>query len=104
MTYIVSLQTHDIGIRLALGAPHKAILRMVLQRACGSSSLGIGLGVVVSLVVMRFLSSQFRGISPLDPLTLAVVIAAILACGLSGCLLPARRATRVDPMVTLRYE
>jgi putative ABC transport system permease protein len=66
--------------------------------------MGIGIGVVVSLLVTRFLSSQFRGISPRDPLTLALVIGAILACGLSACLLPARRATHVDPMVTLRYE
>jgi putative ABC transport system permease protein len=104
MTYIVSLQTHDIGIRLALGAPHNAILRMVLQRGMGLILVGVGLGLVVSLLVTRFLSSQFRGISPRDPLTLALVIAAILAAGLSACLLPARRATRVDPMVTLRYE
>ena len=104
MTYIVSLQTHDIGIRLALGAPHKTILRMVLQRGMGLILMGIGIGVVVSLLVTRFLSSQFRGISPRDPLTLALVIGAILACGLSACLLPARRATHVDPMVTLRYE
>jgi putative ABC transport system permease protein len=104
MTYIVSLQTHDIGIRLALGAPHNAILRMVLQRGMGLILVGVGLGLVVSLLVTRFLSSQFRGISPRDPLTLALVIAAILAAGLLACVLPARRATRVDPMVTLRYE
>jgi putative ABC transport system permease protein len=104
MTYIVSLQTHDIGIRLALGAPHKAILRMVMQRGMRLILIGIGIGLVVSLLVTRFLLSQFRGISPRDPLTLALVIGAILACGLSACLLPARRATRVDPMVTLRYE
>ena len=66
--------------------------------------LGIGLGVVVSLLATRFLSSQFRGISPRDPLTLALVIAAIMTAGLSACLVPARRATRVDPMVILRYE
>ena len=104
MTYIVSLETHDIGIRLALGAPQLAILRMVLERGMRLILLGVGIGAVVSLLVTRFLSSQFRGISPRDPLTLALVIAAIMAAGLSACLLPARRATRVDPMVTLRYE
>jgi putative ABC transport system permease protein len=104
MTYIVSLQTHDIGIRLALGAPHLAILRMVLERGMRLILMGVGIGVVASLLVTRFMSSQFRGISPRDPLTLALVIAAIMTAGLSACLLPARRATRVDPMVTLRYE
>src|SRR5215469_15084087 len=104
MTYIVSLETHDIGIRLALGAPHVAILRMVLERGMRLILIGVGIGVVVSLLITRFLSSQFRGISPRDPVTLALVIAAILTAGLSACLLPTRRAVRVDPMVTLRYE
>ena len=98
MIYIVSLETHDIGIRLALGAPHLAILRMVLERGMRLILMGVGIGVVASLLVTRFLSSQFRGIS------LALVIAAILTAGLWACLLPARRATNVDPMVTLRYE
>jgi predicted permease len=104
MTYIVSLQTHDIGIRLALGAPPSAILRMMLKRALLLIGTGIVIGLLASVGLTRFLSSQFRGISATDPLTLLVVVGTVMGAGLSACLLPARRATQVDPMTTLRNE
>jgi putative ABC transport system permease protein len=104
VTYIVSLQTHDIGIRLALGAPPSTILNMMLKRALGLIAMGIVIGLLASIGLTRFLSSQFHGISATDPLTLLVVAATVMGAGISASLLPARRATRVDPMTTLRNE
>ena len=104
MTYIVSLKTHDIGIRLALGAPQATILSMMVRRGFVLIAPGIVIGLLASLALTRFLSGQFRGISATDPLTLALVIATVLLAGLSACFFPARRATQVDPMATLRNE
>lgn len=104
MTYIVSLRTHDIGIRLALGAPRTVILRMMLQKGFVLIAIGIAVGLIASLAVTRLLSSQLPGISATDPPTFVLVVAAVMAAGLAACVLPARRATRVDPMVALRYE
>ncbi len=104
MTYIVSLQTHDIGIRLAMGAQQEAILRMVVRKGLALISAGIAIGLLASIVLTRYLSAQFRGISATDPLTYALVILAVILAGLSASFLPARRASQTDPMVALRYE
>ena len=104
MTYIVSLRTHDIGVRLALGAPRSNILRLMLNRGARLIVTGIVIGLVTSLALTRYLAGQFRGVSATDPLTLSVVVVAVLVAGISACVLPARRAASVDPMVTLRYE
>jgi putative ABC transport system permease protein len=104
MTYIVSLRTHDIGIRLALGAPRSNILRLMLNRGVRLILTGIAIGMAASLALTRYLAGQFRGVSATDPLTLAVVVLAVLLAGILACVLPARRAASVDPMVTLRYE
>lgn len=104
MTYIVSLKIHDIGIRLALGAPREAILWLMLKRGAWLVGWGMLIGLVSSLGLTRFMSSQFRGVSAYDPLTLAVVLPMVLAAGLAACSLPAHRATQVDPMSTLRNE
>jgi putative ABC transport system permease protein len=104
MAYAVSLQIHDIGIRLALGAEPSDILRMVLQQGFALIAVGIALGVGVSFGLTRFLASQLWGVSASDPWTFAVVVAAILSAGLAACWFPARRATQVDPVTALRYE
>jgi len=104
MTYIVSLKTHDVGIRLALGASRSNILRLMLKRGLTLILTGIAIGLVASLALTRLLASQFRGVSATDPLTLGLVVTAVFGVGVTACVLPARRATRVDPMVTLRYE
>jgi putative ABC transport system permease protein len=104
MSYIVSLKTHDIGIRLALGAPQAEILRMMVRRGLVLIVPGILIGLLASLGLTRFLSSQFRGVSATDPLTLVLVVFAVMLAGVSACFLPARRATQVDPMTTLRNE
>ncbi len=104
MAYAVSLQTHDIGIRLALGAEPRDILRMVLKQGFALIAGGIAIGLAVSLGLTRFLASQLWGVSAFDPWTLAAVVVTILSAGLAACFFPARRATQVDPVTALHYE
>lgn len=104
MAYSVSLQTHEIGIRMALGAQQGSVLRMVLKKGLLIIALGIIIGEVVSLALTRFVQSQIWGVSARDPLTFAAVLAVLVMVGIAACLVPARRATKVDPLVALRYE
>jgi predicted permease len=104
IAYTVSRQTHEIGIRMALGAGRADVLGMVLRMGMRMLSLGIGIGLLASFGVSRVIANQLWGISPRDPLTLAGVIAVVATAGLAACYLPARRATRVDPLVALRSE
>jgi len=104
MAYTVSLQTHEIGVRLALGAQQRNILNMVLAKGARLLAAGLLLGLFASYGLTRFLASQIWGVSATDPWTFAAVAALLVAVGLGACLLPARRATRVDPLVALRYE
>ena len=104
MAYSVSLQTHEIGIRMALGAPTSNVLRMVLRKGLRLISVGILLGMLASITLTRFVSSQFWGVSPRDPVTFLGVIVVLAVVGTAACLVPARRATRVDPLIALRYE
>jgi ABC-type antimicrobial peptide transport system permease subunit len=89
---------------MALGAERAHVLRMVLGMGARLVGLGLTIGLVVSLGATRVLSSQLWGVAPHDPLTLAAVIAVVALAGAAACLFPARRATRVDPMIALRYE
>ena len=104
MAYTVSLQTQEIGVRMALGAQRATILRMVLVRGLRLLVVGICLGLVGALFVARLLQSQVWGVSFKDPWTFAAVSVTVIVVGLLACLLPARRATTVDPMIALRYE
>jgi putative ABC transport system permease protein len=104
MTYIVSLKTHDIGIRLALGASREAILQLILKRGLVLILTGVGIGMAASLGVTRFLAGQLGGVSASDPVTLIGVVLTMMLAGLVACFLPARRATLVEPMATLRNE
>jgi len=104
MAYTVSLQTHEIGIRMALGAQQSDILRMVLLKGLRLIAAGIVVGLLASYGATRLIASQIWGVSPTDPLTFAGVVLAIITVGVAACLLPARRATRVDPLIALRYE
>jgi putative ABC transport system permease protein len=104
MGYTVSLQTHEIGIRMALGAQRANIIRMVVGKGLGLVAAGIAIGVGTSLGVTRLLSSELFGVRPSDPLTFGAVTFVVLLVGAAACFLPARRATRVDPLIALRYE
>jgi putative ABC transport system permease protein len=102
--YTVSRQTQEIGIRMALGAGRGDVLRMVMWMGLQLVAIGVAVGLLASLGVTRVIASQLYGVSPHDPLTLAVVVIVLLAVGCAACYFPALRATRVDPMVALRYE
>jgi putative ABC transport system permease protein len=104
MSYSVLLRTRDIGIRMALGARPIDIFKHVLTQALVLALIGLGIGLVLAVTSTRVLSSLLYGISPTDPITLAATALVLLLVALLASYLPARRATKVDPMVTLRYE
>lgn len=104
MAYNVSLQTHEIGIRMALGAQQANILGLVLLHGFRLVAGGILVGLLFSYALTRLLASQISDVSATDPWTFAAVLVLVVIVGLAACLLPALRASRVDPLVALRYE
>jgi putative ABC transport system permease protein len=104
MAYTVSLQTHEIGIRMALGAQQNDVLRMVLKKGLALIATGTIAGLAAGLALTRLMSSQIWGVSPTDPWTFSAVAALILPVGLAACLFPARKATQVDPLVSLHHD
>ena len=104
MSYTTSQRTNEIGIRMALGAERGTVLRMVLGESAGLLAAGVVVGVLLAFGALRVLSSRLFGVSPSDPLTLAGAVAVLGAAVLLAGYLPARRASRVDPLVALREE
>jgi putative ABC transport system permease protein len=104
VSYSVSQQTHYIGVRMALGASPADILRMVLKQGLVLALLGVVIGVVAALGLMRLLRTLLFEVSTNDVTTFVVVAGGLFAIALLACYLPARRATKVDPLVALRYE
>jgi len=104
MAYTVSLRTHEIGVRMARGARQADVLNMLLKRGLGLIGAGVLSGLLVSFALTRFLANQVWGVSVRDPLTYGAVAICVITVGLASCLAPARRASKVDPMVALRYE
>jgi predicted permease len=104
ISYMVSERTHEIGIRLALGASRLNILRIVLGQGLGLAIVGAGVGLIGALIVSHLMASLLYGVRPADPLTFTGVAILFLGVALLACYLPARRAMRVDPMIALRYE
>jgi putative ABC transport system permease protein len=104
MSYTVAQRTHELGVRTALGARKADILRLILGHGMAMTVAGIAVGVLAALAITRALSQELFGIKPGDPLTFLAVALVLAAVALAACYLPARRASRVDPMVALRYE
>ena len=104
ISYLVSERTHEIGIRLALGASRSNILRIVLRQGLGLAIVGAAVGLVCALIVSHLMASLLYGVRPTDPFTFAGVALLLIAVALLACYIPARYATRVDPMTALRYE
>ncbi|HJU89298.1 MAG TPA: ABC transporter permease [Gemmatimonadaceae bacterium] len=104
MAYAVSQRTHEMGVRIALGAERRDVIRLVLSQGAWLAALGIAVGLVTSAGLTRVLSGLLYGVSPTDPLTFIAISAALGTAALLATYIPARRATRVDPMQALRRE
>jgi putative ABC transport system permease protein len=104
MSYSVSQRTHEIGIRATLGAQRGDIVRLVLKQGLTLTAIGLVIGLIISLASARVLSSLLYDISATDPLTFAGVSLLLVAVASLACYIPARRATKVDPVVALRNE
>jgi putative ABC transport system permease protein len=104
MSYSASQRTHEMAIRMALGAARHDVLKLMIGEGLGITLIGVAVGVGVSLGVSRLIASYLYGVSAYDPLTFVGVAVVLVCVALVACYLPARRAARVDPMVALRYE
>jgi putative ABC transport system permease protein len=104
LAYTVAQNTRDIGIRMALGAETRAVLKLVVGHGMVLAAAGVALGLVGAMAVTRVLRSWLFGVSATDPLTFAVMALLLMSVALVACLVPARRATKVDPMIALRHE
>jgi len=104
MAYSVTQRTHEIGIRMALGASTGDVVAMVLRQGVRLAGAGVAAGVTGALLTTRVISALLFGVSPRDPWTLVALSATLTAVALLACYIPARRATQVDPIRALRYE
>ncbi len=104
MAYVAGQRTHEIGVRMALGAQRRDVLRLVLGHGARMTLIGIAIGLAGAAGLTRLMSKILYGVSSIDPLTFAAVAVILLLVALAACYIPAQRAMKVDPMVALRYE
>jgi predicted permease len=104
VAHVVSLRTHEIGVRVALGASRRSVMQLVFAQGMWPMGIGLGIGLAASLGLSRAVGALLSGVSATDPITFSVVAAVLPTAAVVGCALPARRAVRVDPMTALRHD
>jgi putative ABC transport system permease protein len=104
IAYSVVRRVHEMGIRIALGAQRRTVMRVVISQGMLLLAVGTVIGTLGALAMTRTLASFFYGVRPTDPVTFVAVVVILAGVAFLACYIPARRATRVDPMIALRYE
>ena len=104
ISYLAGQRTHEIGVRIALGAQRNEVLRLIVGHGAKMALIGVAVGVAASLAVTRLMAKLLFGVSAYDPLTFLAVACLLILVALAASYIPARRAMRVDPMTALRYE
>ena len=104
ISYLAAQRTHEIGIRMALGAQPSSISRMILMEGMKFALIGVAVGLAAALALTRLMSQMIFGVGAFDPLTFAGVSLLLIVIAMAACYIPARRAMHTDPMIALRYE
>jgi putative ABC transport system permease protein len=104
MNYSVTLRTREIGLRIALGAQRREVLGLILRQGLLLTAIGVAIGLAGALALTRVMSGLLFGVGSTDPATFAGIVLLLTLVSLIACYLPARRATRVDPLIALRYD